>query len=572
MPFKHKTSQNARKSALKQLNKLSNKSAITETTKFTLILFANQLFDTNTLISSFNTEPYKINPEMISNILLIHHPLYAGYYHNTKSISSNKKYNFNPLKIIYHIAGCNYYYNEILINIHKHTLFNNNIKIDYIKLQDFNNLPKIVNNYQHQCLFFDTLNQELNIEIQSKYKQFIMLDNPTILTGSNALKRYYESHKGRKQTHSTFYKWQKKRLNILTTEQKAYDIQQKIPKDVTIPSFTPNTTIHTDLDKKYLQEGISEYYSINDIIINNNNSYHQNPINIEQFIFPITHEGSKKALTLFLKYRFSNFAKYQDSIVEINNIDNVNKNEVILFHAGISPMMNLGLLLPFEIINEATHTYKKQKGKIDKAAYESFIRQIIGWREYQYYIYSFFRNQIEGRNYFNNQGKLTTSLYNGTTGIKPLDDSINIAFKYGYLHHIPRLMIVANLMNLCMINPKEVFRWFMEFSLDSYEWVMVCNVYSMGLWSDGGIAMRKPYIASNSYIAKMSNYPNANNSEWGNIWYALFYNFVSKKKTAIKGTYYAGMIKHWNNKSVSTQNNITKIARNFINNEISISK
>ena len=38
--------------------------------------------------------------------------------------------------------------------------------------------------------------------------------------------------------------------------------------------------------------------------------------------------------------------------------------------------------------------------------------------------------------------------YQGNTGIEPLDNAIKKAIKLGYNHHIERLMIIANLMNL----------------------------------------------------------------------------------------------------------------------------
>ncbi len=52
-------------------------------------------------------------------------------------------------------------------------------------------------------------------------------------------------------------------------------------------------------------------------------------------------------------------------------------------------------------------------------------------------------------------------------------------------------MIMCNFMNLCRIEPDQVYAWFMEFSLDSYDWVMINNVYSMGLFSDGGLTTTK---------------------------------------------------------------------------------
>ena len=86
------------------------------------------------------------------------------------------------------------------------------------------------------------------------------------------------------------------------------------------------------------------------------------------------------------------------------------------------------------------------------------------------------------------------SWYDGNTGLDPLDHAINNAKNFGWSHHIERLMILDNIMNLCEINPKQVYKWFMEMFVDSSDWVMAPNVYGMGLFSDGGIFATKPYI------------------------------------------------------------------------------
>ena len=52
----------------------------------------------------------------------------------------------------------------------------------------------------------------------------------------------------------------------------------------------------------------------------------------------------------------------------------------------------------------------------------------------------FGEKQIES-NFFGFQGELNSSWYNGRTGIPPLDDAILFAQKYGYTHHINRLMV-----------------------------------------------------------------------------------------------------------------------------------
>ena len=40
-------------------------------------------------------------------------------------------------------------------------------------------------------------------------------------------------------------------------------------------------------------------------------------------------------------------------------------------------------------------------------------------------------------------------------------------------------MIIGNFMLLCEFHPDQVYRWFMELFIDSYDWVMVPNVYGM---------------------------------------------------------------------------------------------
>jgi deoxyribodipyrimidine photolyase-related protein len=88
-------------------------------------------------------------------------------------------------------------------------------------------------------------------------------------------------------------------------------------------------------------------------------------------------------------------------------------------------------------------------------------------------------------------------------------------------------MIVGNFMLLCEFDPDEVYRWFMELFIDSYDWVMVPNVYGMSQFADGGLMSTKPYISGSNYIVKMSDYKKG---EWCTIWDALFWNFMDKQR------------------------------------------
>ena len=103
----------------------------------------------------------------------------------------------------------------------------------------------------------------------------------------------------------------------------------------------------------------------------------------------------------------------------------------------------------------------------------------------------------------------------GLNNIQVQDSNIlKNADKFGWSHHIERLMILSNIMNLCEVEPKSVYKWFMEMFVDSSDWVMVPNVYGMGLFSDGGIFATKPYICGSSYFMKMMDFKKG---EWCNI-------------------------------------------------------
>ena len=88
-------------------------------------------------------------------------------------------------------------------------------------------------------------------------------------------------------------------------------------------------------------------------------------------------------------------------------------------------------------------------------------------------------------------------------------------------------MIIGNFMLLCEFHPDQVYRWFMELFIDSYDWVMVPNVYGMSQFADGGLMSTKPYISSSNYILKMSNYKKG---AWCEIWDALFWNFMNNQR------------------------------------------
>ncbi len=118
-------------------------------------------------------------------------------------------------------------------------------------------------------------------------------------------------------------------------------------------------------------------------------------------------------------------------------------------------------------------------------------------------IYQSYSKEMETRNFFKQNRKMKNSWYEGTTGLPPLDYAIKNAVNYGWSHHIERLM------------------------MDSSDWVMVPNVYGMGLFSDGGIFATKPYICGSAYFMKMMDFKKG---EWCNTMDGLYWRFINRNR------------------------------------------
>jgi len=213
------------------------------------------------------------------------------------------------------------------------------------------------------------------------------------------------------------------------------------------------------------------------------------------FNYPITPEQAEAVLDDFLLHRLDQFGPYEDVMIQ---------SEPYVYHSLLSSSLNIGLLHPQEVIRRVEELFRKGKVKLPSA--EGLIRQILGWREFIHGIYWLRMPEMAQKNFLEAKRPLPDWMYTGETRMNCLRHVIGQTVDLAYAHHIQRLMVMANFMTLAGIDPGEGNRWFMEMFIDAYEWVMVPNVYGMGLYADGGGMSTKPYISSGNYINKMSNY------------------------------------------------------------------
>ncbi len=415
----------------------------------------------------------------------------------------------HKLKILHVLSSMRLYRDELKslgLKVHYNSIEDENFYEDYLeKLKKTlsKNKYKKVFFFEIEDKFFEkkllSLNQDVKIEV---------IKSPMFLFSRNEFNEVIKKNK--KPMMANFYKYSRKKLDLLMEEGKPYggkwsfdeENRKKLPKGIKVPKT------NLDNNNKYTKK-LS--LLINKIFENNIGSTENNWL-------PSDRKTALNFLDEFLVTKFSMFGDYEDALSSEHNF---------LFHSALSPIINLGLITPAELLNKV----KKYKNKVKINSYEGFIRQVIGWREFIRGVYQKHENNFISNNYFLNNRKMKQSWYEGKTGIIPLDDAICKARKFGWNHHIERLMVIANIMNLARINPKEVYKWFMEFYVDSYDWVMVPNVFGMGLYSDGGVFATKPYICASSYILKMSDYKKG---EWTDIVDGLYWKFIDENREKLR--------------------------------------
>jgi len=216
---------------------------------------------------------------------------------------------------------------------------------------------------------------------------------------------------------------------------------------------------------------------------------------LRPFWFATTRAQALEALDHFITHSLPRFGDFQDAML---------RGEEFMFHAILSPYLNIGLLGPLEICKAAEAAYKRGDAPIN--AVEGFIRQIIGWREYVRGIYFLEGPEYAQRNALNQKRDLPSVYWGGKTDMACMAAAVDQTAKEAYAHHIQRLMVTGNFALLAGIDPTQVADWYLEVYADAFEWVEAPNVVGMSQFADGGVIASKPYVSSGAYINRMSDY------------------------------------------------------------------
>jgi deoxyribodipyrimidine photolyase-related protein len=414
------------------------------------------------------------------------------------------QYNFHKQKLVFHRASMKAY---------EHYLKEKECEVTYIeakeKIADIRQLlPHLKKKGISEIHYGDVtdywLEKRISQQAEAVKLKVTKSESPLFILSSEEVASYFSTKKRFFQTD--FYTKQRKHFKVLVDKELqptggkwTFDTENRLkyPKGKTPP--------------KVKFPKLNEYWAEGTDYVNKNFKSNYGEIS-NSFIYPTTFTESRTWLKQFFNERFAEFGEYEDALVN---------KESILHHSLLTPMMNVGLLTPKDIIDQAIQF--ANENNIPLNSLEGFIRQILGWREFIRGVYEHKGTQERTTNYWKFKRKIPASFWTGTTGIAPIDDTIKKVLTTGYCHHIERLMVLGNFMLLCEFDPDDVHKWFMELFIDAYDWVMVPNVYGMSQFADGGLMATKPYISGSNYLMKMSDYAKG---DWQPIWDGLFWRFM----------------------------------------------
>lgn len=438
---------------------------------------------------------------------------------------------FIPLKLTYHRVTMQCYYDS-LQNTKRYICFDK---------YEISSLPA-------KITIFNPIDKNILQEFQDFYgDNLTVLESRLFLLSTDDLSKFRKSYP-QSFHHSQFYRWFRKEKNILMENNKplggkwSFDRDNRHPFDEMLPE-TEAVAFNATRLKKYKDDAIRYI----------NKKFQNSNLSAADIYLPINREQTLAHFQAFITNKLKYFGKYEDA----------SHTDVIFgFHSVLSPMINIGLITIKEILAQVTIHFTKYPESV-----EGFVRQLF-WREYMRFQYEI--NNLENSNFFNHKRKLDQSWYEATTPFEPINIILKRTMKYGYCHHIERLMYIGNLMFLLEIDPNDVYDWFMRNFLDSYEWVMIPNVYGMSQYASTQMVTR-PYFSSSNYLIRMSNikkstkFPLISGYKWYEIWDILYYNFIRKNKRFLATNYAtANSVKLYEKKSKSEKEKIQTIAEKIL--------
>ena len=293
-----------------------------------------------------------------------------------------------------------------------------------------------------------------------------------------------------------FYRWQRVRFDLLMEGADPvggrwnldHDNREPPPKRATLGLVEPWQVVEDDIDAG-VREDLDRWQRDGEVTFVGDDGPRW---------APVTRDEATAALAHFVAHRLRDFGPTEDAMLA---------RDPWMAHSALSPALNLGLLHPLECVRAAEEAY--HAGEAPLASVEGYVRQVIGWREYVWSLYWHFPRDYRQRNALQAHEDVPDwfrELDADAVTANCLSSVLRDLRTRGWVHHIPRLMVLGNYALQRGWDPAQVTEFFSLDFLDGYDWVMLPNVTGMSQHADGGLMTTKPYAAGGAYINRMSDY------------------------------------------------------------------
>jgi deoxyribodipyrimidine photolyase-related protein len=464
-----------------------------------LILYPNQLFD------------YELLPK-VSRVYLVEEPLFFG-------VDDERPIAYHKQKLVLHRASMRRYAEEVL--------WPNGFEVEYVEcgadtVTD-TAIVKAAFDGAGEIVVFDPGDDLLWSRIQSAagalevHVPLRRLENPNFYLKSGDIEEYFAGKD--KSGFDEFYQYMRERFDVLIDEDYRpfggkWSYETKSRKKLSGSVVIPGISIYGD--NQHVVEAMQYVES----------RFPANPGTTSTFLWPTNKAEALAWMAEFFATRLEKFGPYLSAI---------DSSAVWVFHSALSPVMNCGLLSSREVVDAALDYVAKSKKDIPLESLESFVRQILGKREYARALYVAKKLGIDS---ITGTRRLTNAWYRGETGLPPLDDMVKKTLDFGYAHEVERAKIAGNLMLLCDVAEGDIYRWFMAMFVDSYEWIVTSSLYSLSTFASDKATKEASIVASN-FVLTNGNYTK---DRWCDIWDGLYWRYVDTHRGSLKKSTRVGSV------------------------------
>jgi deoxyribodipyrimidine photolyase-related protein len=233
-------------------------------------------------------------------------------------------------------------------------------------------------------------------------------------------------------------------------------------------------------------------------------AFSDHPGHLDLGALPATRRAARRMWTWAKAHCLASFGPFEDAM---------SRRHRGLFHTRMAALVNLHRVLPHTLVSDV------EALDVPLPSKEGFIRQVLGWREFVRHVHretDGFRLVAGPRDseedvpaspsFLGAEAALPDAYWGTPSGLTCLDGVVADVWAEGWSHHIPRLMVLANIATLLDVSPRELTDWFWVAYVDAYDWVVEPNVLGMGTFAAGDVLTTKPYVSGAPYIHRMGDY------------------------------------------------------------------